>query len=279
MAVKPIDTLMAYKAINLATELSNSEKRVAGAIIDHFNRRTNQCDPSLDCIAELICMSRRTVMRATDRLERLGFIRRIRHGGHYHRNQYEPVWSRFIQVEADWKSRRNRRRARVGAAKVSPCQAQARHIAGDKGDPQTFTNNLLKETCNEDAPSNKSASRGESGDERGLAVEANQRPKSAYRERTRRPLGTTPSSTAARDAAERRWNGELMNQFRDQPSIYSRIVEAIDVQLINAATEAELSHRGSGLSRLIDELIARNVIAPPSVRDERPQGGTKTPEG
>jgi predicted transcriptional regulator len=137
MAVKPIDTLMAYKAINLAMELSNSDKRVAGAIVDHFNRRTNQCDPSLDCIAELICMSRRTVMRAIDRLERLGFVRRIRHGGHYHRNQYELVWSRFIQVEAEWKSRRGARRARFGTAKVSPCQAQPRHIAGDKSGPQT----------------------------------------------------------------------------------------------------------------------------------------------
>jgi hypothetical protein len=71
-----------------------------------------------------------------------------------------------------------------------------------------------------------------------------------------------------------------MSYFRDQPSIYSRIVEAIDVKLMNAATEAELNHRGSGLSRLMDELLARNVIASPSpVRDEGPQGGIKTLEG
>ena len=68
-----------------------------------------------------------------------------------------------------------------------------------------------------------------------------------------------------------------MNQFRDQPSIYSQIVDAIDVKLMNAATEAELSHRGSGLNCLMDELLARNVIAPPprcAMRD--PQGGSKT---
>jgi AraC-like DNA-binding protein len=64
------NTLIAHKAISLASELSNSEKRVAAAIIDHFNRRTGQCDPSLDCIAELIGMSRRTVMRATSRYGR-----------------------------------------------------------------------------------------------------------------------------------------------------------------------------------------------------------------
>ena len=70
----------------------------------------------------------------------------------------------------------------------------------------------------------------------------------------------------------------MIIQFRDQPWIYSRIVEEIDVKLMNVATEAELRHRGSGLSFLMDELLARNVIAPPPVRDEGPQGGIKTLE-
>jgi predicted transcriptional regulator len=274
------NTLIAHKAISLASELSNSEKRVAAAIVDHFNRRTGQCDPSLDCIAELIGMSRRTVIRATDRLQKLGFIRRIRHGGHYHRNSYEPVWLRFLQVEADWKSRRSARRARFDAPKLSSCSGQLRHVGGDTTDPQTFTSNILKETSDEEALLRKSDARSASNDRRGSAIEANLRPNFPNRERTYRPLGSTPSSAAARDAAERRWNSELTRYFRDQPSIYSRIVEAIDVKLMNAVTEAELSHRGSGLSRLMDELLARNVIAPPPlVRDEGPQGGIKTLEG
>jgi hypothetical protein len=274
------NTLIAHKAISLASELSNSEKRVAAAIIDHFNRRTGQCDPSLDCIAELIGMSRRTAIRATGRLQKLGFIRRIRHGGHYHRNSYQPVWSRFLQVEADWKSRRSARRAKFDAPKVSSYSSQSRHLGGDTADPQTFTSNLLKETSDEDALLQKSDARSASNDKRGSAIGANLRPNSPNQQRAYRPLGSRTSSTAARDAAERRWNSELMSYFRDQPSIYSRIVEAIDVKLMNAATEAELNHRGSGLSRLMDELLARNVIASPSpVRDEGPQGGIKTLEG
>jgi predicted transcriptional regulator len=273
------NTLIAHKAISLASELSNSEKRVAAAIIDHFNRRTGQCDPSLDCIAELIGMSRRTVIRATDRLQKLGFVRRIRHGGHYHRNSYEPVWSRFLQVEADWRSRRSARRARFDAPKLSSCSGQSRHVGGDTAGPQTFTINLLKETSGEGELLQKSYGRSVSNDQRGLAIEANLRPNPPNRERAYRQPTSTPSSRAAYDAAERRWNGYLMNQFRDQPSIYSRIVEAIDVTLMNATTEAELRHRGSGLSFLIDELLARNVIArPPLVRDETPQGGPKSLE-
>ena len=274
------NTLIAHKAISLASELSNSEKRVAAAIIDHFNRRTGQCDPSLDCIAELIGMSRRTVIRATDRLQKLGFVRRIRHGGHYHRNSYQPVWSRFLQVEADWKSRRSARRARFDAPKLSSCSGQIRHIGGDTADPQTFTSNLLKETSGEEALLQKPDARSRFNDKSGLAMEAKLRPNVPNRERRYRPFGNTPSSTAARDAAERRWNGELTSNFRDQPWIYSRIVEAIDVALMNVATEAELSQRGSGLRCLMDELLARNVIdARPPARDERPQGGPKSSEG
>jgi hypothetical protein len=274
------NTLLAHKAINLASELSSSEKRVAAAIIDHFNRRTGQCDPSLDCIAELIGMSRRTVMRATDRLQKLGFIRRIRHGGHYHRNSYEPVWSRFLQVEADWKGRRSARRARLGAPNLSPCSSQSRHVVGDTAAPQTFPSNILKETSNGEALLQRPDARGPLHDKRGLAMEANLRPNPPNRARAYRPFGSTPSSTAARDAAERRWNSELTSHFRNQPSIYSRIVEAIDVSLMNAVTDAELSDRGSGFKHLMDELLRRNVVDQrPPVRDERPRGGPKSLEG
>jgi hypothetical protein len=117
-------------------------------------------------------------------------------------------------------------------------------------------------------------------DKSGSAIEANLRSNLPNRAATYRPFGSAPSSTAARDAAERRWNSELTNYFRDQPSIYSRIVEVIDVALMNVATDAELSCRGSGLRHLMDELLRRNVIDPqPPLRDERPQGGPKSLEG
>lgn len=126
----------------------------------------------------------------------------------------------------------------------------------------------------------KSDARSLLDDKSGLAIEGNLRPSSPNRARTSRPFGSTPSSTAARDAAERRWNNELTNYFRDQPSIYSRIVEAIDVTLMTAVTDVELSHRGSGLRHLMDELLRRNVLDQPlPVRAERPQGGPKSLEG
>ena len=44
MRAGPSNTFIAFKAISLADDLSGTEKRVAAAIIDHFNRKTAQCD-------------------------------------------------------------------------------------------------------------------------------------------------------------------------------------------------------------------------------------------
>src|SRR5450830_1901092 len=40
MLPQPLDILIAFKSISLAPDLSVTEKRVASALIDHFNRQT-----------------------------------------------------------------------------------------------------------------------------------------------------------------------------------------------------------------------------------------------
>src|SRR5450759_3068971 len=40
MLPQPVDILIAFKSISLAPDLSVTEKRVASALIDHFNRQT-----------------------------------------------------------------------------------------------------------------------------------------------------------------------------------------------------------------------------------------------
>jgi hypothetical protein len=66
------------------------------------------------------------------------------------------------------------------------------------------------------------------------------------------------SYNAARDAAERRWNNELLVQYRGEHPLYSRIVDAIDIDLSGSTTDAELRRRGSGVAYLIRELLARD---------------------
>ena len=67
MLPRPLDTTIAHKAINLMPGLSGTDKQIAGAIIDHFNRKTAQCDPGLERIAWLVGVSRRQVISSVSR--------------------------------------------------------------------------------------------------------------------------------------------------------------------------------------------------------------------
>ena len=98
------DVAIAYKAINLAPRLSNCERRVAGAIVDHFNRRNGRCDPSVQRLSKLLGMNRATVLRATAKLTSIGcgmFSKRS-HGGHSNCASYQPNWNRFQVLVKDW---------------------------------------------------------------------------------------------------------------------------------------------------------------------------------
>lgn len=99
------DVLFAQKAILLTPNLSAAAKRVAAAIVDHFNKRTGQCDPGINRLVKLLGMSRATVIRATETLNELGFIEKQSHGGKSHRAAYIPNWKLFRQIVDDWDAR------------------------------------------------------------------------------------------------------------------------------------------------------------------------------
>ncbi|PSO19524.1 hypothetical protein C7G42_14840 [Bradyrhizobium sp. MOS003] len=244
MSVTPLETLLAHKVINLAAELSGAEKRVAGALIDHFNRRTGQCDPSLNTLADLIGMSRRTVMRAVARLERLSFFRKVRHGGKFHRNSYEPIWSSFREAEDRWNSRRKFRQQKFGSLNVSPSAGPTRHPEGDGHGHQTYSSNPLYRTL---AAKRHEGSAARAAPvmswSRGLATKLPRKEFEASNPR----VPTTSSANVARIAAERRWSDNLRCELSTKVAVYGAIVDFIDEPLRIAATEAELNCRGAGL--------------------------------
>jgi hypothetical protein len=236
MPVQRLDTLLALKAIHLAPGLNANDRRVAAALLEHFNRRTGQCDPSLDRLAELLGISTRTVIRSNHKLERAGLFKRTRHGGHFNRNSYEPMWSRFREIEAVWNARLTNA-AHSSASKVSPAGRQACHLEG--GDPVTQTcgsNNLLNETYKEGCPK----------EEKGRGVEV--------RFRAREPISGVRSRNAAETAAERRWSDALHEQFGSLPLTYGEVLEAITPEIQAAATDAEMRCRGAGLNYILNRL-------------------------
>src|SRR5438094_10256007 len=107
MAIRRLDTLLALKVLTLVPDLNASDRRVAGVLLEHFNRSTGQCDPGLQRMAVLLGLSTRTVIRANERLETAGLFKKTRHGGYSHRNSYDPNWARFQELEIAWREKFN----------------------------------------------------------------------------------------------------------------------------------------------------------------------------
>lgn len=112
MQLRKGDILIALKAINLTQGIGNRDRRVAAALLDHFNRKTGQCDPSIKRLSGLLGISERTVFRSLQRIEADRLFKRARHGGHINRNSYEPNWPRFREIGATARPQYDRARIR-----------------------------------------------------------------------------------------------------------------------------------------------------------------------
>lgn len=258
MRPQRLDITLAFKAISLSDVLSGTEKQVAAAIVDSFNFHTEQCDPSFDRIAHLIGKSRRTVIRAVMRLEKIGLLIKARHGGGFHRNSYQPSWPFFRSLEAKWKARRG---TRHWDANVSPSKVPTTsHLPGDKAGTQTIPINQSKETSLAPPPSQQPgvADADEVG-EKSPGAEPVQARSHSMRSSKCVSSVNTDSASAARTAAERRWHYALLMRLRDRPELYAQAVEAIDLNLRTDATEAELARKGTGVRYILDQLIVRGL--------------------
>jgi hypothetical protein len=81
----------------------------------------------------------------------------------------------------------------------------------------------------------------------------------AARAPLRPPREQSRSIEAALAAAVRRWNADLLNQFGSKP-IYGDMIDEIDAELQDAATEAEMKRAGGGMAWILKELRARELM-------------------
>jgi hypothetical protein len=254
MPFQPNDILLAFKHIALSDQLNGTEKQLAAFLIDSYNRRTGRCDPSEETAAYLLRKHKRTIIRAGNRLVSLKLFSKRRHGGNNHCNYYQPNWEMFREFERAYKERRSAYAKRYERPKLSPSECQPRHLRDDNSVTQTSFNNNIPLTSPH-CPSNQQRS---SVDRGGLGNER----KTGSRSGNPGAQGFQPSWSsrqAAGAAALRRWNGDLLDRFRSTPD-YAVIVEAVDQELQDAATAAELKRRGAGADHILRELTLRNVL-------------------
>jgi len=234
MAVKQLNTLLALKVLSYVSGLTANARAVGAVLVDRYNRKTGQCDPGLESIALHLGISARTVIRSVRQLEALGLLRKLRHGGHGNRNQYEPVWDRFELLEAEWRARL-RRRGTSARQEMSPSTRHDCHLEGDKSVTQTYSTNLQTNELYSGSRSNEGKGKVPSS--------------------IRRMIAITPGSGDAADAeAERRWTKALHDSFALKPLTYGEIIDAITPEIQAAATSAELKDRGAGFAYILRRL-------------------------
>src|SRR5581483_4195548 len=234
MPIEPLDSLLAIKIIGLMPDLRPSDRRVAMLIIEHYRRRDGRCDPGIQRLSALLGLSTRTIMRALGRRERAGLIKRIRHGGYSHRNRYVPNWPRFAELCAAW-NQRFKVGAKARMANLSPLERHLGHVCGDGDVTQTYKANRYKQT-----------DRDSRGSKRGISP-----PTRGGRTAT---IASVASRSAAATAAERRLSDDLHRRFGSMPMTYAEIIQAIDPDMLVAATQAEMKQRGAGINYIIRAL-------------------------
>jgi len=152
MLPKKLDTTLALKAICLTNKLNGTEKRIAVALLDHFNRSTARCDPSYETLAKLLGINRRTVGRGVTKLVKTKFFTMVRHGGINNCNSYQPSWSFYRDLEERWKRERRQHAARFARQDMSSSPGQACPTVGGEPDLQTCTTNFITLTSSRTEP-------------------------------------------------------------------------------------------------------------------------------
>lgn len=264
------DILFAHKALNVVAGLTEATRRVAGAIIDHFNKRTGQCDPGIERLATMLGIDRATVLRATEKLHELCFIEKISHGGKAHRAAYLPNWALFRAIVEDWDARMklgdasDTPRRQVGTpastsasnvANVRRSRSQSCDVKGRKPATQTLRSNQSKkplETEPVETPRQKPLPVSPQEPSKGLWSGS----KPGAQRSMLLPIagGRSPShADAAKAAAERRWYAEV--HALGEKAI-AEVTEWMTWDRQEAATQAELQRKGGGLAFIVQRMQA-----------------------
>src|SRR5882757_9364340 len=156
MDFQPNDILLAFKHIGLTDQLNGSEKQFAAFLVNSYNRKTGRCDPSMHTGSVLLNKHERTIIRAMDKLVRLGWMKKRRHGGHNHCNSYQPNWPFFRELERQFRERQRAHSTRFTGQDLSPSEChyshsegQACHPEGDEIVTQTYSTNNIHRTSNQ----------------------------------------------------------------------------------------------------------------------------------
>lgn len=265
------DILFAHKALNLLAGLTDATRRVAGAIIDHFNKRTGQCDPGIERLATLLGIDRATVIRATEKLHELAFIEKVSHGGKAHRAAYLPNWERFRAIVEDWDARMKTGNApgvdvtrdtddAAKVASVRRSRSQGCDVKRRTAATQTLRSNQSKEPIERErveTPQAKPPPTSQQSGRNGLWTGS----KPSRQRSLLLPISGGRSAShadAAKAAAERRWYAQV-HALGERAE--ADVLDWMTWDRQEAATAAEIARKGGGFAFIVSEMQAGRAAA------------------
>jgi len=229
---------IAYYTLCMDQRLGSAAKAVGACLVDHFNRKTGQCDPGITRIGDRTGKDRSTVFRALTELEEAGYIRRDRYGGKGHRNAYEIVWKRMQQSSTNDDHVDQRSQDCDGNGRTDATVTVAR-----------MRPKPLKE------PLKKPLKRGSAGKSFSNRTGQSHLPlvfEGGYRKRR-------PSNRIVMEAkAEERWEGNLRRTLGAE---YPTAVNMITPELMRAATQHEIQQPGQGHDLILSAMMTNRSKA------------------
>ncbi|PDS31326.1 helix-turn-helix domain-containing protein [Rhizobium phaseoli] len=119
---QPSPALIFFKALTIAP-LSADAKAAGGALLDHLNAKSGQCDPSQSSLARRLGIDRRAIIDGLNEIVTFGLFKRRSHGGKAYRSAYEPNFALAARMVTDFEARR---KGGVAPSEASPLHPKNR---------------------------------------------------------------------------------------------------------------------------------------------------------
>lgn len=247
------DVAIGRKALLVAPRLSAADMRVGGAILDHFNKKTGQCDPSIARLAALLGIDEKTVRRATNELCAQGLFQKSSHGGKSFRAAYRPQWSKFREIIGDWDSRMrcidepehgDENRTEMSAEPGRKCpvtpgeNVRQTHVSNPCNKPIPLSNVSVEDTEDPQTSSPEQPLQGLGRREKAAPERIN------YAARERAATAGSSRHDAAFSTASERVHAAIIGM----PDRGAEVWTWLDERTLNDAIREEMRRRGSGLA-------------------------------
>ncbi|MCB5201817.1 helix-turn-helix domain-containing protein [Neorhizobium sp. T786] len=242
------DFAVAFKALALVRGLSGDAKTVGAVILSHFNATTGQCDPGTERLMSRAGVAKRTVINATNELNKRGLIVKTRYGGNGFRSSYQPQWAAFRAIVSDFE---NADKVEKQVQERAPAKCKNVHLASAEPCTLTHIRNSPKELTDSDGdrgndqidPVRTASPSMIAARVNGLVRESLRGVHSSHR--------APPSVATAVAAASERLAAQIGGL---SDTMRARLADVVDGGMRAAAVIEEQKRKGSGLHYLIDRV-------------------------